>query len=173
MKRAVTAAGVLLAYFCFIAFGGLGVAAAQFLPGGVPHDIVVSVFGVSFAAAFLWLLTARLQKLFAGEANRRWDIAFAAVNVGLLLLAFASIYRSIGFTDTTGPEPVTTHDFWTACYLSVVTFTTLGYGDMRPIGIGRLIACVESFTGYLVLGVIASSAAELIKIRAQERSESE
>ncbi|WP_419149348.1 ion channel [Pseudoalteromonas 'SMAR'] len=38
-------------------------------------------------------------------------------------------------------------------YFSVVTFTTLGYGDITPIGISRLIAAIEAFTGSFSLAL--------------------
>jgi len=38
-------------------------------------------------------------------------------------------------------------------YFSVVTFTTLGYGDITPIGFSRLIATFEAFTGSFSLAL--------------------
>ncbi|TLX47351.1 potassium transporter Kef [Pseudoalteromonas phenolica] len=38
-------------------------------------------------------------------------------------------------------------------YFSVVTFTTLGYGDITPIGFSRFIATVEAFTGSFSLAL--------------------
>ncbi|CAM4152372.1 ion channel [Pseudoalteromonas byunsanensis] len=38
-------------------------------------------------------------------------------------------------------------------YFSVVTFTTLGYGDITPVGISRFIAAVEAFTGSFSLAL--------------------
>ncbi|MCG7533577.1 ion channel [Pseudoalteromonas sp. OOF1S-7] len=38
-------------------------------------------------------------------------------------------------------------------YFSVVTFTTLGYGDITPTGITRLVATVEAFTGSFSLAL--------------------
>ena len=37
---------------------------------------------------------------------------------------------------------------WLDCvYFSVVTFTTLGYGDLTPLGWSRIVAAMEAFTG--------------------------
>lgn len=41
----------------------------------------------------------------------------------------------------------------TSLYFSVVTFTTLGYGDLVPIGLSRLLAAVEAFTGSFTLAL--------------------
>lgn len=44
-------------------------------------------------------------------------------------------------------------DFFSTIYFSVVTFTTLGYGDIQPIGLSRLIATVEAFVGSFALAL--------------------
>jgi hypothetical protein len=41
----------------------------------------------------------------------------------------------------------TASDFVYCTYLSVVTFTTLGYGDICPSGYGRIFASLEAFAG--------------------------
>lgn len=38
-------------------------------------------------------------------------------------------------------------------YFSVVTFTTLGYGDMTPLGIARPIAAIEAFSGSFTMAL--------------------
>ncbi|WP_430460004.1 pentapeptide repeat-containing protein [Thalassolituus sp. LLYu03] len=41
----------------------------------------------------------------------------------------------------------------TTVYFSVVTFTTLGYGDLVPVGASRLLAAVEAFMGSFTLAL--------------------
>jgi len=43
--------------------------------------------------------------------------------------------------------------FFSALYYSVVTFTTLGYGDFTPVGISRAIAAIEAFTGSFTIAL--------------------
>ncbi|MCE9677762.1 ion channel [Shewanella sp. AS1] len=43
--------------------------------------------------------------------------------------------------------------FFNCLYYSVVTFTTLGYGDYTPIGYSRLIAAFEAFTGSFTIAL--------------------
>ncbi|WP_404340449.1 ion channel [Pseudoalteromonas mariniglutinosa] len=43
--------------------------------------------------------------------------------------------------------------FLNSFYFSVVTFTTLGYGDITPVGISRLIAAIEAFCGSFSLAL--------------------
>lgn len=45
------------------------------------------------------------------------------------------------------------HDIATCLYYSVVTFTTLGYGDIVPIGNSRLFAALEAFIGSFSLAL--------------------
>ena len=43
--------------------------------------------------------------------------------------------------------------YWQSLYFSVVTFTTLGYGDILPIGISRLFASIEALLGGFILAL--------------------
>lgn len=43
--------------------------------------------------------------------------------------------------------------FISSLYFSVVTFTTLGYGDINPVGISRAIAALEAFTGSFTIAL--------------------
>ena len=39
------------------------------------------------------------------------------------------------------------HDFLSCLYFSIVTATTLGYGDLHPVGVGRVLASAEAIFG--------------------------
>ncbi|WP_394131480.1 pentapeptide repeat-containing protein [Shewanella maritima] len=43
--------------------------------------------------------------------------------------------------------------FLNCIYYSVVTFTTLGYGDFTPVGVSRAIAAIEAFTGSFTIAL--------------------
>ncbi len=45
-------------------------------------------------------------------------------------------------------------DFGYCLYYSIVTFTTLGYGDIHPLGYSHLIASVEALTGAFSMALI-------------------
>ena len=49
-----------------------------------------------------------------------------------------------------------------SAYFSIVTWTTLGYGDYKPAESLRLVAGLEASLGYVFLGLIVGLAANLM-----------
>jgi hypothetical protein len=45
------------------------------------------------------------------------------------------------------------YNFVSCLYFSVVTFTTLGYGDITPVGLSRVVAALEAFSGSFTLAL--------------------
>lgn len=67
-----------------------------------------------------------------------------------MIVLFASVYHGFGLEN---PAPVIPS--WTvAIYFSIVTWTTLGYGDFKPPVDICIIAALEAGMGYLYLGLI-------------------
>ncbi len=57
--------------------------------------------------------------------------------------------------------------WFTSFYFSIETFTTLGFGDVKPTGIvGELLASSEVIIGYITLGLLLAVLAEKIARRA-------
>ena len=54
------------------------------------------------------------------------------------------------------PKPGMDRSFSTALYLSLVTATTLGYGDVAPMGPARIVAVFEAMAGMLLFGALIS-----------------
>ena len=67
-----------------------------------------------------------------------------------MILAFAGVYGDHGFADA--ELPILRSD---ALYFSIVTWTTLGYGDFQPVEDLRLFAAYQAFVGYVYMGVLA------------------
>lgn len=66
------------------------------------------------------------------------------------------------FLDTTSAHPIYEElsgwqfylfEFLNSIYFSVVTFTTLGYGDISPVGFARFIAAFEAFLGSFTMAL--------------------
>jgi inward rectifier potassium channel len=71
-------------------------------------------------------------------------VAFVAITV-----IFAALYYATG--TVTLPDDAGFFDY---IYFSIVTFATVGYGDIIPIGIGRVMAVAEVFCGILFTGTV-------------------
>ncbi|WWE59669.1 ion channel [Parasalinivibrio latis] len=79
----------------------------------------------------------------------------------LLIFISAVLYAIFGIqhggaivaVSTTQPVATNLEAFASCLYYSVVTFTTLGYGDFVPIGFSRLIAATEAFTGSFTIAL--------------------
>ena len=95
----------------------------------------------SGAAYQLWWLTSD-----CGRSLTRWSLCVAA-----LVLAFAGLYAMVDVDYGAHETPLS------AVYYSVVTLTTLGYGDVLPASVGaQLVAMAEVFAGYVMLGGLLS-----------------
>jgi Ion channel len=66
-----------------------------------------------------------------------------------LILLFAMWYKDLGLWDGN----TLTHNPADCLYFSLITWTTLGYGDIRPSAAARAIAATEAMSGYLFMGL--------------------
>jgi len=81
-----------------------------------------------------------------GANFARWGVTSI-----FFILFFALIYKLLHFFTPT-LSSAAKYDF---VHFSVATFTTLGFGDIFPISIlGKLIANLEVFVGFVMLGVL-------------------
>jgi voltage-gated potassium channel Kch len=116
-----------------------------------------------------------IQNVLTGVEKPVPVILITIFNLVLLILAFAWIYSMIGIIDNR-PGPGTgekVYEFGTCIYFSMVTLTTLGYGDYIPQGAGQYLAAVEAMTGYIILGLLASSSATILQRQAREQEQHE
>ena len=74
------------------------------------------------------------------------------IGVSVLLLSYAKLYEKHGLLN----NGAVVHDFQVSLYFSVVTFTTLGYGDFQPTETIRLWAASEAILGYMVMAVLTA-----------------
>jgi uncharacterized protein YjbI with pentapeptide repeats len=99
---------------------------------------------------YLWWVSSD-----CGRSLTRWGIWILVQTVG-----FAWLYAHVGVDF--GPEPT----LLSPLYFSVVTFTTLGYGDITPVtGLAQSIAMAEVLFGYVMLGGLLSIFSNLIARR--------
>ena len=161
VAEALKSAGLALGLLVLV--GGAWVSLASFLPTGLWRNVAIVAVGAGFAGAYVYLLVSRIRDIYRGRNLLPVELGLALLNLAGLLAAFGAVYAVLGVNDTTSTPERVTHAYADAAYFSVVTFTTLGYGDLQPRGVARILACLEALIGYLVLGVLASTAADLVQ----------
>ncbi|MEM7415621.1 MAG: pentapeptide repeat-containing protein [Gemmatimonadota bacterium] len=101
----------------------------------------------------LWWLTSD-----CGRSMGRW-----LANIAVLVLVFAGLF-SIAGVDLGGHAP--TASTW--IYYSVVTLTSLGYGDILPTSsVAQWLVMIEVSVGYMMLGGLISILANKMSRRAE------
>ena len=74
------------------------------------------------------------------------------IEVWLWGVAYWSLIGHFGLGQLTGVDG----SLFECVYFSSVTFTTLGFGDVNPVGPLRLLAGAEALTGLVLIGWTAS-----------------
>lgn len=103
-------------------------------------------------------LISKLVDLFCGYGERPLRVISFSI---ALILGFALLFFINGVTDRdqllqlsfSASLQDNLYAFTNCLYFSVVTFTTLGYGDITPVGINRLFAATEAFLGSFTLAL--------------------
>lgn len=132
----------------------------------VAYVLLISAFAaMPLATAFFfgsepapWLVSgapALLPLVFLGAINRlalHWSLAGLLFWIPLFLvfglLLYAGYYMQFGLVRTENGD-VFYPSFSDALYFSIVTFTTLGYGDLVPREEYRLLSAFQAIFGYV------------------------
>jgi hypothetical protein len=115
-----------------------------------PDDDTISgalMISGSFHVLYFYREIIRVWDEFKDNRSVRSVVYLA---IGIVPFAFASLYSATSLsTDCFSDEvkPVET------LYFSYVTLTTLGYGDIVPLGMCRVVAMTEAVVGYIMLGM--------------------
>lgn len=124
-----------------------------------PSTTMVMVYIAVNAALFVYVAALMLTRIFSAKTIGLEHIFLAIATYMLLGLIWAFVFigvetirpGSYSFTaqGTFGP-------LWTELYyLSFVTLTTLGYGDVTPVSqVARSLAILEATSGVLILAIL-------------------
>ena len=82
-----------------------------------------------------------------------WLIVIVACGAAYWLLDFAS---GAGLMEAGRKVSSSPDSFLTAIYFSFITATSVGYGDVLPVGATRIVAVAEAVTGLLIFGLLIS-----------------
>lgn len=102
--------------------------------------------------------------------SRRTLLVVQLTALGVLLCmavwTYSDIYMRIGIIDAASNV---VRDRESCLYFSIITFTTVGYGDYRPMLDGRMVAATEALTGYVFFGVFISMLSSIMGVRANRQ----
>lgn len=135
------------------------------------HELIIVALPMLRPLRLLRLLTAlNILHRVAGTALRGRVIVY--VTGGSFLLIYVAALAMFD-AERNHPESLITN-FWDALWWSVVSVTTVGYGDLYPVTLtGRLIAVALMIYGIALLGVVTATLASwLIQQVAEEEEKS-
>ncbi|MGR3502604.1 ion channel [Pseudaestuariivita sp.] len=140
--------GVILLELFFEVFSRVG-----FTP--TPYATAMfAAFGFVFFLATTFAVIYLQSERFRISPSRL--IRDIAISIFYSVVAFALYYRTVGILPTFDAQRTqTARDF---IYFSVVTFSTLGYGDFRPSPDSRLLAASQALLGTVHIGMIVGAA---------------
>jgi len=72
---------------------------------------------------------------------------FVYICVGIIILCGIYFYLFNPYGNGTSKANIS---FGDSLYFSVITFTSLGYGDISPMGFGKLVASIEVLLGLIL-----------------------
>ena len=91
------------------------------------------------------------------DVRMRWHIVFFVLVViafGIAYMCFTPQGDGIGQNSTPLFEVYTFVTFLNGIYFSVITVSSLGYGDMHPMGISKALICIEVLLGLAMIGIM-------------------
>jgi voltage-gated potassium channel len=133
--------------------GGRGIFDVSILLLTFPWYVIPGVGGTAYTMVFRWARLARL--LFAGETGRRFLASMRRLGTLGIALVFSSVLAALIVIRNEPPE-AGFESFGDALWWSMVTFSTVGYGDLYPTtAAGRVAGGLMMFMGLLALGTVS------------------
>ncbi len=120
---------------------------------GLSVVLIALVMAVHYQAIRWLAITLHRRSI---RAVRTTVAALFVTHIVEILLFAAGIYAAERWLKIGSLTGVVTGDLRDYVYFSMVTYTSLGYGDIFPLGEMRLIAGLEALTGLLMIGWSAS-----------------
>lgn len=139
---------------CFLGFPALllTLPPKDFSPGSSfteTHALTVTMFMI-VALSFVFFYYLYPSSDDPDDPSLFDEVFFVGSYIAGAILYFAFFYRQFGMVDTSDNKTVV-HDVGSSLYFSVVTWTTLGYGDLKPTLSSRPIAAAEALFGYITM----------------------
>lgn len=119
----------------------------------VPVAAIITALCFSHLIFIDTLFDAHAKATRRGKLYR--NLGWSVFYVGLFVALYAGLFSVGGVLQ--GGE-VMTGDFPLSLFLSTITWTTVGYGDVTPAGgFSRIVAGMEAMNGYLVMAIFIAA----------------
>ena len=101
---------------------------------------------------------SKMVDVFCGYGERPLRVVLFSMSLMLICSIayfFMGISSAAGMVEFSSSNSVldNTYAFLNCLYYSVVTFTTLGYGDLTPVGFSKVLAACEAFAGSFTMAL--------------------
>lgn len=115
-----------------------------------PHALALLALCVVIHALAIGLMMRWLGRTSANRARGYWGATWMLIGIAwrLVLAHLLEVACWAGFYWWKGAFP----DFESSVYFSIITYTTVGYGDLVPPAGLRVAAGIEGLTGILMCG---------------------
>lgn len=92
-------------------------------------------------------------------AAAQWlSLTFFGIYLVFLIGSYGYNFSLVGLNSSGGTCVLASHDIWVGMYFSVITWTTVGYGDITAVcPASRFFAAMEALNGYVVLAVFVAA----------------
>jgi hypothetical protein len=111
--------------------------------------IPIAIIFIAWSGLYILVFS---PKLISTQLYTEGIVATLA-NILIMVALFATIYAHVGIIDGEGNI---VKSFRECFYFSMVTWTTLGYGDYKPSVPVQMYAVLEAFLGYIYLAILAA-----------------
>lgn len=145
------------------------------LIAGIVSSLFVLKTVTIFGEISLWLslviivISALYYSLtFYGSSQHFTKFACFLGTIVMIILYFALSYIGLGLVGPLSAEKITP-SLAEAIYFSVVTWTTLGYGDFRPTEAARNWVMVEALIGYLFMALLVAKVLFLAQLKSTSK----
>jgi hypothetical protein len=96
---------------------------------------------------------ARWANYIFGDLLCKYGTSFTRVFLAGLVVVILCAFLFFEYESLQYHKAGVVVSFWDSLYFSIVTFTTLGYGDFQAIGAMRFVAGLESFVGVALMSL--------------------